>query len=148
MSLLTMDGLQEHARAAAARDHDPAKWVLFSTWWLYRGYEVRLYRAKRTVSKYVTVTDPARGVSFKVRFSDHKPILRRELDGDCDFFVGITNFDIHTTYDAVAAASEYFGERYDPEWTEHCLTSLNSKPKQSQPRQPRLTALSKISLHP
>lgn len=84
------------------------KWMLFSATMLRRGFRVKLYEAKRTVSKYVTVLDN-NGKKFKVRFSDHKPIPMREFTGDCDFFVGRNNWETNTTNDALRAVFMHFG---------------------------------------
>lgn len=71
------------------------------------GFSVELYEARQTKSKYCTVK--LDGKSFKVRFSDHKPIYQREMKGDCDFFVGHTHTGIRTTQDAINAVCAYFG---------------------------------------
>lgn len=86
--------------------HAP-KWIVFARTMMRRGYAIRLYEAQRTVSKYLTVTDGQK--EFKVRFSDHAPIPEREANGDCDFFVGHTNFAKTTTNDALKAALLFFG---------------------------------------
>lgn len=82
-------------------------WIRFCDFMLDKGFKVELYEAQRTNSKYVTVSKGAK--SFKVRFSNHKPILQRELNGDCDFFVGVNNTHTTTTRDAAVAVREYFG---------------------------------------
>ena len=71
------------------------------------GFTVELYEARQTKSKYCTVRHA--GKQFKVRFSDHKPIYRREMQGDCDFFVGHTHTGIRTTHDAANAVCNFFG---------------------------------------
>ncbi len=72
-----------------------------------KGFECYLYEARRTRSKYVTVTCGTN--SIKVRFSDHKPIAIREARGDCDFFVGRTHAGWTTTAQAVLFAIQHFG---------------------------------------
>lgn len=84
----------------------PAKWMQFARYFINEGYEVELYEARQTFSKYLTVI---RGEHrFKVRFSNHKPILEREINGDCDYFVGRTNLRVSTTDTAIAATEIFF----------------------------------------
>lgn len=64
------------------------KWIVFSEVLLSKGFELRLYEAKQTVSKYITVTKPGEEKQFKVRFSDHMPADQRVYTNDCDLFVG------------------------------------------------------------
>lgn len=85
-------------------------WILFCREMLKRGYKVRLKEAKNTVSKYITVY----GINddyFLVRFSNHKPIKSREANEDCDFFVGVTNFKVTNTGQAIEATLKHFGAR-------------------------------------
>lgn len=95
-----LDGRSE---GLATAGFPKSKWIGFCETMLDRGYEVFLYEAKKTVSKYVTVVNPYSGHRFKVRFSNHKPIKERERNNDCDFFVGRTNFRVTTTADAIKA---------------------------------------------
>lgn len=96
------------------------KWVEFSELFLEKGFDVFLYEARQTCSKYITLRHPQlSGVSFKVRFSNHPPIKAREDRGDCDFFVGRANNSISTTADAVQAALRHFRVK----WVE---TKVNS----------------------
>lgn len=83
------------------------RWITFCEDMMQRGFQVKLYEAKRTVSKYVTVIGPC-GREFKVRFSDHKPIMRREVEGDCDFFVGVTNLGVTNTTHAIMETLMFF----------------------------------------
>lgn len=83
------------------------QWIRFCEAALRSGLSVSLYEARRTVSKYVTLRRG--GMTFKVRFSDHRPIASREHAGDCDFFVGVTNRTVTTTDDAWRAACTYLG---------------------------------------
>lgn len=85
-----------------------AKWIEFAEELLHNGYKVSLYEAKTTVSKYLTVEKGNK--KFKVRFSNHKPNRLKELKNDCDYFVGVTNFEVHTTKDALIAVRNYFKE--------------------------------------
>jgi len=83
-----------------------AKWIEFSEILLKEGYKLHIYEARRTFSKYITVTKGDK--KFKVRFSNHKPIKHRELSGDCDFFVGVTNLGVSNTQMALNAVREVF----------------------------------------
>lgn len=83
------------------------KWIQFCEELLAEGFDLYLYEARETYSKYITVKH-RNNTPFKVRFSNHKPIKRREKNGDCDFFVGITNFGYSTTDMALAAVREHF----------------------------------------
>ena len=86
-----------------------SKWIRFCQFFMERGFEVRLYEATNSVSKYVTLT--RKGSSFKVRFSNHMPIERREANRDCDFFVGVTHYGITRARDAAIAAITFFKEK-------------------------------------
>lgn len=81
--------------------YNSPKWLDFCMTMIERGYYVRLHEAYKTHSKYVRVNNGNK--NFTVRFSDHKPIKWREQRGDCDFFVGITNFNVTTIHDAIKA---------------------------------------------
>jgi hypothetical protein len=82
------------------------KYLLFIQWAIEQQYRVTLYMPATTRSKYVTLY---RGKKlFKIRFSDHRPIKAREEKGDCDFFVGRTNFTVTTTEDAKQAVRNFF----------------------------------------
>ena len=91
----------------AALGFEKPKWIHFCEIMKNKGFEVSVYEARRTVSKYVTVKLDTQ--SFKVRFSNHAPIPGREQKGDCDFFVGRCNFGTTTTAQAVLAVINYFG---------------------------------------
>lgn len=85
------------------------KWVEFCEIMLKHGFHLELYEAKRTVSKYITVSN--RIATFKVRFSNHAPIKTREVAGDCDFFVGKTHLGITNTSQAVEAVLKHFASK-------------------------------------
>ena len=85
------------------------KWIEFCERLLPEGYTITLYEARRTHSKYINVSR-GKAPSFKVRFSNHAPILSREINGDCDFFVGRTNLSTTTTSDALAAVFRHFSK--------------------------------------
>ena len=84
----------------------PPRWSYFCEVMLIHGFRVYMYEAKNTNSKYVTIEKDKK--TFKVRFSDHKPIFEREIKKDCDFFVGITNTGTRTTENAIQAALGWF----------------------------------------
>lgn len=105
---LTLDYLAARTFRNLTMGYAKPKWILFCETMIKRGLEVRLYEAKMTASKYVTVSGPG-AKPFKVRFSNHKPIAAREANGDCDFFVGVTHRDITTTSQAVRATLKHFG---------------------------------------
>jgi len=92
-----------------SQKYGKAKWIIFAEELLKSGYKVSLYEAKTTVSKHLTVEKGNK--KFKVRFSNHRPNMRKELENDCDYFVGVTNFQVHTTEDALIAVNNYFNER-------------------------------------
>lgn len=87
--------------------YEKQKWVYFCEVMLDNGFELYLYEAKETVSKYITVCNGEK--EFKVRFSNHPPIRSREIKGDCDFFVGRTNFKTTNTTEAIMETLRYFG---------------------------------------
>lgn len=108
--LVTREFLKQRADASLAKGYTQRqKWVQFCERMMEEGLICSLYEARQTVSKYITVRrrdDYSR--SFKVRFSNHKPIKHREEAGDCDFFVGYTNLGIQTTDQAITAAFRFF----------------------------------------
>ena len=99
---VTQSFLDERTQWSIQKGYKKQKWIEFCEAMLSKGWKVSLYEAVRTFSKYVTVSDQS-GKSFKVRFSNHRPIKRREAQGDCDFFVGVTNFTTTTTEQAIEA---------------------------------------------
>lgn len=84
------------------------KWIIFSEKILDMGLDAYLYEARKTASKYITIK--FNGSSFKVRFSNHKPIKIREKNMDCDFFVGVNNKSIQTTDDALVAVKNWINK--------------------------------------
>lgn len=108
---VTRSFLSERAGKAIAQGYPKQKWVTFCEAMLDAGYTLHLYEARRTFSKYITIS---RGKArFKVRFSNHRPIVAREANKDCDFFVGVTNFGITTTDQAIAAVHTFFGGKHE-----------------------------------
>lgn len=86
------------------------KWIEFCEHLINDGFELSLYEARQTVSKYITVSHNGR--SFKVRFSNHLPIKQRELSGDCDLFVGKTHTGVINTKTAILQVYKWA----DPVW--------------------------------
>ena len=57
------------------------------------GWECRVYKVR--ISKYVFITKGDE--IYKIRFSNHKPIYYKELENDCDFYVGVSHTQVSTT---------------------------------------------------
>lgn len=91
-----------------ANNYPKQKWIMFCEYFLQKGYELTLYEARRTVSKYITISNGIK--SCKIRFSNHKPILEREINQDCDFFVGRTNLQVSTARDVAIKVNKFFKE--------------------------------------
>ncbi len=104
--------LTTRANRTVAKGYTKPRWIEFSETMISYGFRVYLYEARKTYSKYITLLhDSHNGKEFKVRYSDHKPIKRRELANDCDFFVGVTNIRTTNTDQAIEAVLEYFMRR-------------------------------------
>lgn len=68
------------------------KYLIFVKTMVEHGWLVKIYMAR--VSKYIFVI---KGEDiFKIRFSNHKPIYHKELEEDCDFYVGISHKQVST----------------------------------------------------
>ena len=106
---LTSDYLKSRAENCTKKGYPVPKWITFCEALLAKHYELYLYEARETYSKYITIVCGKR--SFKVRFSNHKPIKAREQSGDCDFFVGVTNFTVTNTDMALKAVLQHFNSR-------------------------------------
>ena len=100
--------LSERVSRAVAAGYSKQKWVEFCEEMLDRGYNLRIYEARQTASKYITVYANGGKQGFKVRFSNHKPNKGKEMSADCDFFVGITHTGVRTTAQAIAAVDAHF----------------------------------------
>jgi hypothetical protein len=99
---LTQAMLEARIAGYPTEEYGLPKWLLFCRLMLKQGFTLNLYEARRTFSKYITVSKPGSGRhSFRVRFSNHKPIPEREARGDCD--LTITN-----TSDAIQAVRKHF----------------------------------------
>ena len=106
--LITKEFLQSRSDYAHNSGFSTQKWILFCEEILKRNYECYLYEARYTVSKYITVCDANTGKKYKVRFSNHKPNKDKEIQGDCDFFVGVSNLTVTTWQEALQATLKYF----------------------------------------
>lgn len=104
----------ERQRRAQEGEYPLPKWVMFCEELLNRGYELTLYEARETFSKYITVRDANNRThpTFKVRFSNHKPIYQREIAKDCDFFVGVTHTGVRDWRDALNAVTSHFNRKH------------------------------------
>jgi hypothetical protein len=98
--------LKKRSDISIKNGYSVQKWILFCQKLLDLGFEIDLYDSRRTVSKYVHVKFGK--YCYKVRFSNHKPNREKELTGDCDFFVGVTNKHVSTTKDAFISTIVYF----------------------------------------
>jgi len=102
--------INSYVSASKNNDYPVAKWIQFCKILLDDGFTVSYYKEKKTVSKYVHVV---KGDSqpYVVRFSNHKPLKRLEEKETCHFFVGITNFKVTRTEDALKAVYKYFRQK-------------------------------------
>jgi hypothetical protein len=105
---VTQEFLSQRTKQAAEMGWPKAKWIRFCELLLVDGLDLELDEAKTTFSKYITVRKGKK--KFRVRFSNHKPRLDRELAGLCDFFVGVANNSITTTDDALRAVRKFFAD--------------------------------------
>lgn len=91
---------------AAFKGFNTPKYIEFCEKFLRQGYKVKLYRAQKTVSKYIYISRGNK--TFKVRFSNHRPNKFKEATNDCDFFVGVSNKQVTRTADAIVATEAFF----------------------------------------
>lgn len=107
-SIVTLHFLNERANRSLNAGYTKQKWIVFCETLLSMGFHLKLYEAKQTNSKYITVCRQGSKKSYKVRFSNHAPAKQKELLKDCDFFVGVTNFQTTTMYDALHAVYTHY----------------------------------------
>lgn len=69
------------------------KYLLFIKKMIDSGWKVKLYKAG--VSKYVFIVKG--NDIFKIRFSNHRPLYYKELEEDCDYYVGVSHFQVLNT---------------------------------------------------
>lgn len=84
------------------KQYSTPKYLLFIRDMIEDGWEVKLHEVR--VSKYVFVTKGTQ--TFKIRFSNHKPILSKELEEDCDFYVGVSHKQVSTTQQIMEAVKQ------------------------------------------
>lgn len=110
--LVTLDYLKNRIAGLTKAGWPKSKWMKFCEILLEKGYSLRLYEAKETRSKYITVSKDGRegkdGREFKVRFSDHLPNQIKQADGDCDFYVGKSHGITTNTTQALEATIRFF----------------------------------------
>jgi hypothetical protein len=137
--LMTYVELERRATACIAKGFQKQKWIIFCETLMDLGYKISLYEARQTVSKYVTVIGWDR--EFKVRFSNHKPIYAREAQGDCDFFVGVTNLGVTRMEDALNATKQFFYQRdlqLQAKWEKDSLSQGQRNSRSSREGQRKL----------
>lgn len=99
----------EYLKTRVSKEFGKQKWIEFCEILIGEGFSCSLYEAKKTFSKYITVTADMQPYKyFRVRFSNHKPTKTRENQKDCDFYVGVGNNGTYTTQDALKAVREFF----------------------------------------
>jgi hypothetical protein len=99
--------IEERGSRAINSGYSVPRYLEFCAWAINQGFIVDLDEAVTTVSKYVFVREWDQGRSFKLRFSNHKPNRGKELEGDCDFFVGVTHTGARTTEHAMKAVLDW-----------------------------------------
>lgn len=99
--------LERRAKSCLAKGFTKQKWISFCEVLLEKGFTIKLYEARETVSKYITIYQNDK--YYRVRFSNHKPNYSREKNKDCDFFVGVTHTGVRTTNDALKAIGDFYG---------------------------------------
>ena len=80
---VNLNFLSSRAEMAMAKGYSKQKWIIFCEVLLAEGFVLRLYEARKTFSKYITVKRGKRGPDYKVRFSNHRPIKAREASQCC-----------------------------------------------------------------
>lgn len=77
--------------------YETPKYLLFIKKMLENGWQVKVYVAR--VSKYIFIIKD--NEVFKIRFSNHKPLYDKEVESDCDFYVGISHKQVITTEELI-----------------------------------------------
>lgn len=99
--------------------YNAPKYLNFIADMIADGWSVKLYKGGlKRVSKYVFVRK--NGYLAKIRFSNHLPIKGRELESDCDFYVGISHLQTSTT--------EEVREKINREYND-CIKHESTRPK-------------------
>jgi hypothetical protein len=78
------------------------KYLTFMRDMIARGWNVTMYVSQKSKYIYIKKDDHF----FNVRFSNHKPIYERQLNGDCDFFVGVSHGVCQTTEQVINQIEE------------------------------------------
>lgn len=89
---INLDKIQKMIRRYPAKYPTP-RYMAFIKQLIEAGWQIKLYEAR--VSKYVFCIKGDE--VYKIRFSNHKPLLRKELEEDCDYYVGISHNQVSTT---------------------------------------------------
>lgn len=75
------------------------KWISFTETMIKNGWQVKLIRSQSTRSKYLYIQKGDK--NYKIRFSNHKASKEKELENDCDFYVGRGHKGTLTTTDLI-----------------------------------------------
>lgn len=73
--------------------YSPPKYLQFIKRMIEAGWNVRIYESG--VSKYVFVQREKE--LYKIRFSNHVPLFHKQQENDCDYYVGVSHGQVHTT---------------------------------------------------
>jgi hypothetical protein len=96
MKTLTKQHIDElKARSLKYGYPECPKWVQFAEAAIKDGWEVKLYRARTTLSKYLFICKGAE--QYKIRYSNHRPSYLKEEVADSDFYVGVHHKGCITT---------------------------------------------------
>lgn len=98
----------EYLKTRVSKEYGKQKWIAFCETLIGEGFSCSLYEAKKTYSKYITITFPYSTKEYRVRFSNHKPTVTKQGQKDCDFYVGVSNGITTTTEDALKAVRQFF----------------------------------------
>ena len=91
---------------AAASEFGVPRWMEFCKAMHDAGFDVRLDRAKSTVSKYIYVVNPRAERAVKVRYSNHRPSRTLQRIQGSDFYVGVHNRGCVTTEQVIELVKE------------------------------------------
>lgn len=100
MEKLTKKYLKGLAPSYKKKGYNVPKWIIFSYAMISDGWDVYLIRSKSTVSKYVYILKGKK--ELKIRFSNHKANFHKEMQNDCNFYVGVGHKGVVTTEELIA----------------------------------------------